>query len=122
MLCEKGRKCGPSDCWQSARCLCRMRRERLIRPTRFCKFNILQEVCRPDKRSASGSFVFAISLKGRESGPFLLSRDKRNCAAGDHGIGQFTVPTLSSGEGNKSGILPQSFTAQADSFCFSRTF
>ncbi|EWY54517.1 hypothetical protein K427_06955 [Escherichia coli MP1] len=53
---------------------------------------------------------------------FLLSRDKRNCAAGDHGIGQFTVPTLSSGEGNKSGILPQSFTAQADSFCFSRTF
>ena len=101
---------------------CRMRRERLIRPTRFCKFNILQEVCRPDKRSASGSFVFAISLKGRESGPFLLSRDKRNCAAGDHGIGQFTVPTLSSGEGNKSGILPQSFTAQADSFCFSRTF
>ncbi|STP17951.1 transketolase [Escherichia coli] len=71
MFCEKGRKCGPSDCWQSARCLCRMRRERLIRPTRFCKFNILQEVCRPDKRSASGSFVFAISLKGRESGPFF---------------------------------------------------
>ncbi|AUZ90415.1 hypothetical protein BXO92_04920 [Escherichia coli] len=45
--------------------------ERLIRPTRFCKFNILQEVCRPDKRSASGSFVFAINLKGRESGPFF---------------------------------------------------
>ncbi|ESE18730.1 hypothetical protein HMPREF1617_01633 [Escherichia coli 908675] len=48
-----------------------MRRERLIRPTRFCKFNILQEVCRPDKRSASGSFAFAINLKGRESGPFF---------------------------------------------------
>ena len=69
MLCEKGRESGPSDYWQSARCSCRMRRERLIRPTRSCKFNILQEACRPDKRSASGSFAFAISLKGRESGP-----------------------------------------------------
>ena len=118
----KGRESGPSDYWQSARCSCRMRRERLIRPTRSCKFNILQEACRPDKRSASGSFAFAISLKGRESGPFLLSRDKRNCTAGDHGIGQFTVPTLCSGKGYKSGIIPQSFTAQADCFCFSRTF
>src|SRR5699024_6612377 len=53
---------------------------------------------------------------------FLLSRDKRNCTAGDHGIGQFTVPTLCSGKGYKSGIIPQSFTAQADCFCFSRTF
>ena len=33
--------------------------ERLIRPTRSCKFNILHEPCRPDKRSASGSFAFA---------------------------------------------------------------
>ena len=35
---------------------CRMRRERLIRPTKTCKFNILQDTCRPDKRSASGNF------------------------------------------------------------------
>ena len=73
MLCEKGRKCGPSDCWQSARCLCRMRRERLIRPTRFCKFNILQEVCRPDKRSASGSFAFVLSLIPPLGGIFLFA-------------------------------------------------
>ncbi|AQV29311.1 phosphopantetheinyl transferase [Escherichia coli] len=33
-----------------------MRRERLIRPTKSCKFNILQFSCRPDKRSASGLF------------------------------------------------------------------
>ncbi len=71
--------------------------------------------------SVAHQAVLSLLSVSRESGP-LLSRDKRNCAAGDHGIGQFTVPTLSSGEGNKSGILPQSFTAQADSFCFSRTF
>ncbi|AQV40735.1 phosphopantetheinyl transferase [Shigella flexneri] len=33
-----------------------MRRERLIRPTKSCKFNILQSSCRPDKCSASGLF------------------------------------------------------------------
>ncbi|EFK44301.1 hypothetical protein HMPREF9346_04127 [Escherichia coli MS 119-7] len=37
---------------------CRMRRKRLIRPTKACKFNILQSSRRPDKRSASGSFAF----------------------------------------------------------------
>ncbi|STJ79241.1 Uncharacterised protein [Escherichia coli] len=41
-------------CRQSALYSCRMRRERLIRPTRSCKFNILHEPRRPDKRSASG--------------------------------------------------------------------
>ncbi|AQP93325.1 phosphopantetheinyl transferase [Shigella flexneri] len=40
-----------------------MRRERLIWPTRPCKFNILHKPRRPDKRSASGSFVFVISLR-----------------------------------------------------------
>ena len=30
-----------------------------ILTTRSCKFNILHEPCRPDKRSASGSFAFA---------------------------------------------------------------
>ncbi|APY05618.1 hypothetical protein BW242_22435 [Escherichia coli] len=39
-----------------------MRRERLIRPTKYCKFKILQKSCRPDKRSASGSVAFVISL------------------------------------------------------------
>ncbi|STI53951.1 serine hydroxymethyltransferase [Escherichia coli] len=33
-------------CCQCARCSCRMRRERLIRPTKLCKFNILQSPCR----------------------------------------------------------------------------
>ncbi|EFJ61433.1 hypothetical protein HMPREF9553_02508 [Escherichia coli MS 200-1] len=41
---------------------CRMRRERLIRPTKTCKFNILQESRRPDKRSASGNVAFTHSL------------------------------------------------------------
>ena len=115
MLCEKGRKCGPSDCWQSARCLCRMRRERLIRPTRFCKFNILQEVCRPDKRSASGSFVFAISLKGRESGPFLLSRDKRNCAGipGKKAKIKLTTRALCEGNSNNGPGFANASTATA---------
>ncbi|OOC85827.1 phosphopantetheinyl transferase [Escherichia coli] len=40
-----------------------MRRERLIRPTKSCKFNILHKPRRPDKRSASGNFVFVISLR-----------------------------------------------------------
>ncbi len=40
-----------------------MRRERLIRPTKTCKFNRLQRLCRPDKRSASGNFAFVISLE-----------------------------------------------------------
>ncbi|RAX98666.1 hypothetical protein CCZ08_15115 [Escherichia coli] len=40
----------------------RMRRKRLIRPTKSCKLNTLQSFRRPDKRSASGSFAFAISL------------------------------------------------------------
>ena len=39
---------------------CRMRRERLIRPTKARKFNILQRSCRPDKRSASGNLAFEI--------------------------------------------------------------
>ncbi|WP_077250710.1 hypothetical protein, partial [Escherichia coli] len=37
---------------------CRMRRERLIRPTKARKLNILQRSCRPDKRSASGNLAF----------------------------------------------------------------
>ena len=37
---------------------CRMRRERLIRPTKAHKFNIWQRSCRPDKRSASGNLAF----------------------------------------------------------------
>ncbi|MBN3539968.1 hypothetical protein JTP46_06795, partial [Escherichia coli] len=41
-----------------ARCFCQMWRERLIRPTKSCKINTLQERCRPDKRSASGNYVF----------------------------------------------------------------
>ncbi|EOQ3920575.1 TPA: hypothetical protein ACIIUO_005300, partial [Escherichia coli] len=45
----------------------RMRRERLIRPTKTCKFNTLQKPRRPDKHSASGSFAFAISLKRGET-------------------------------------------------------
>ncbi|CDL50407.1 hypothetical protein [Escherichia coli ISC41] len=36
--------------------------KRLIRPTKSCKLNTLQSFRRPDKRSASGSFAFAISL------------------------------------------------------------
>ncbi|AQV77563.1 phosphopantetheinyl transferase [Escherichia coli] len=40
-----------------------MRRERLIRPTKHCKFNRLQCTCRPDKRSASGNLAFVISLR-----------------------------------------------------------
>ncbi|AGB78313.1 hypothetical protein D782_2335 [Enterobacteriaceae bacterium strain FGI 57] len=32
-----------------------MRRKRLIRPTKYCKFNILHKTRRPDKRSASGT-------------------------------------------------------------------
>ena len=42
---------------------CRMRRERLILPTKARKFNILQRWRRPDKRSASGIFAVAISFK-----------------------------------------------------------
>ncbi len=45
----------------------RMRRERLIRPTKTCKFNILQDTCRPDKRSASGNFAFG-EKKTRRAG------------------------------------------------------
>ncbi|EGE0414707.1 hypothetical protein DND66_18825, partial [Escherichia coli] len=37
---------------------CRMRRERLNRPTKARKLNILQRSCRPDKRSASGNLAF----------------------------------------------------------------
>ena len=37
----------------------------------FANSTYCRKYCRPDKRSASGSFVFAISLKGRESGPFF---------------------------------------------------
>ncbi|EFJ95112.1 hypothetical protein ECEC4422_4107 [Escherichia coli EC4422] len=46
---------------------CRMRRERLIRPTKTCKFNILQDTCRPDKHSASGNFAFG-EKKTRRAG------------------------------------------------------
>ena len=46
---------------------CRMRRERLTRPTKTCKFNILQDTCRPDKRSASGNFAFG-EKKTRRAG------------------------------------------------------
>ncbi|EFK52613.1 hypothetical protein HMPREF9349_00979 [Escherichia coli MS 79-10] len=46
---------------------CRMQRERLIRPTKTCKFNILQDTCRPDKRSASGNFAFG-EKKTRRAG------------------------------------------------------
>ncbi|MDK7260506.1 hypothetical protein QP450_07115, partial [Gardnerella vaginalis] len=53
---------GVSQRRDSALCLCRMRLKRLIRPTKSCKFNTLQNFRRPDKRSASGSFAFAISL------------------------------------------------------------
>src|SRR5699024_12149693 len=41
---------------------CRMRRERLIRPTKTCKFNILQESRRPDKRSATGTLAWLTPL------------------------------------------------------------
>ncbi len=41
---------------------CRMRRERNIRPTKTCKFNILQESRRPDKRSASGTLALLTPL------------------------------------------------------------
>ena len=56
------------DFWQSALCLCRMRHERLIRPTKSCKFKILQGTRRPDKRSASGNVAFVISLSPLFSG------------------------------------------------------
>ena len=39
-----------------------MRRERLIRPTKSYKFNVLQFIGRPDKRSASGNLTLVISL------------------------------------------------------------
>ncbi|OOP05985.1 hypothetical protein AJR28_009350 [Shigella flexneri] len=48
-----------------------MRRDRLIRPTKPQEFNILQERCRPDKRSASGSFAFARNLRGHLAAPFI---------------------------------------------------
>ena len=46
----------------NALCSCRMRRERLILPTKLCKFNTLHEFRRPDKRSASGNFAFACTF------------------------------------------------------------
>ncbi len=46
----------------NVRCSCRMRRERLIRPTKSYKFNVLQFIGRPDKRSASGNLTLVISL------------------------------------------------------------
>ncbi len=49
---------------QSARCSCRMRRTRLIRPTEQRKFNRWRLPCRPDKHSASGTLAFVICLKG----------------------------------------------------------
>ncbi|OKO60743.1 hypothetical protein BSF34_20825 [Escherichia coli] len=39
-----------------------MRRERLIRPAKSCKFNTLQESRRPDKRSASGTLAWLTPL------------------------------------------------------------
>ncbi len=59
------RRCFFLTCRQSALYSCRMRRERLIRPTRSCKFNILHEPRRPDKRSASGSFACASTFNTR---------------------------------------------------------
>ncbi|APY06367.1 phosphopantetheinyl transferase [Escherichia coli] len=47
-----------------------MRRERLIRPTKVCKFNKLQNSCRPDKRSASGIFASVIGFRLKESAFF----------------------------------------------------
>ncbi|API09768.1 phosphopantetheinyl transferase [Escherichia coli] len=41
-------------------CSRRMRRERLIRPTKLCKFNTLQESNRPDRRSTSDGVTFVI--------------------------------------------------------------
>ncbi|ONG04482.1 phosphopantetheinyl transferase [Escherichia coli] len=38
-----------------------MRRERLIRPTKLCKFNILHESNRPDRRSTSDGVTFVIN-------------------------------------------------------------
>ncbi|OOH60907.1 hypothetical protein BMT63_09055 [Escherichia coli] len=50
-----------------------MRRERLIRPTKSLKFNILHHPRRPDKRSASGNSVFVIRKKGRSCDrPFFI--------------------------------------------------
>ncbi|OKV46299.1 hypothetical protein AWP59_15385 [Escherichia coli] len=39
-----------------------MRRERLIRPTKILPIQYIAGPCRPDKRSASGSLAFIISL------------------------------------------------------------
>ncbi|EPV4601839.1 TPA: hypothetical protein ACIDKC_003543, partial [Shigella sonnei] len=47
---------------------CRMRRKRLIRPTKQCKFNILQSSGRPDKHRASGKLTFVISINHRVTG------------------------------------------------------
>ena len=41
---------------------CRMRRERLIRPTKILPIQYIAGPRRPDKRSASGSFAFVIIL------------------------------------------------------------
>ena len=79
---------------------CRMRRERLIRPTKTCEFNILQDTCRPDKRSASGNFSFS-KKKTRRAGleisrkeylterrsrsvPGMLSPDERSSKSDRH--------------------------------------
>ncbi|EGO8359916.1 hypothetical protein EYW98_10585 [Escherichia coli] len=57
------------------RCSCRMRRERLIRPTKTCNFNRLQRLCRPDKRSASGNFAFATILTPPVGGVVFSAAD-----------------------------------------------
>lgn len=48
------------DCAKRVICSRRMRRERLIRPIKLCKFNTLQESNRPDRRSTSDGVTFVI--------------------------------------------------------------
>ncbi len=74
MLCEKGRESGPSDCWQ-VRVVYAGCGVNALSVLQDFQIQILQEVCRPDKRSASGSLSLLSVSRAAKAALFLLSRD-----------------------------------------------